>query len=126
LPASLARVHPRTGTPLGAILVHTAAAWGLAVGSSFLGALTASTLTRLMLYALTTASLIVMRRRGLSEQPAPLLLPGGMWVAMAATGLCVWLMTQADRAAWVSTLWCVVSGLVLWGLYTRNAGQKLV
>jgi len=121
LPAGLARVHPRTGTPLGAILVHTAAAWGLAVGSSFLGALTASTLTRLMLYALTTASLVAMRRRGLSEQPAPLLLPGGLFVAVAATGLCVSLMSHADWAAWTATLWCLGIGGVLCGFLGRRS-----
>ena len=99
LPAVLARVHGRSGTPLSAVLLHTGLAWALAVGSSFLGALTASTLTRLMLYALTTASVIAMRRRGLTAQPEPLELPGGMAVAWAATLLCLWLMTQADRAA---------------------------
>ena len=111
LPAWLAGVRARTGSPLAAVLVHTLLAWALAVGSSFLGALTASTLTRLMLYALTCASLLAMRRRGLSGQPNPLRLPGGAWIAVAATVLCVWLMTQADRTAWTSTLWVLAVGL---------------
>ena len=116
LPRVLAGIHPRFGTPGRAVLLHTALAWALAVASTFLGALTASTLTRLMLYGLTAASLVAMRRRGLSEQPRPLLLPGGMAVAIAATALCIWLMTQADRAAWVSALWCLGLGLAaaLW------------
>ncbi len=113
LPPLLARVHGRSRSPLAATLLHTALAWGLAVGSSFLGALTASTLTRLMLYAITTASLAAMRRRGLSEQPHPLVLPGGLWVAVAASALCVWLMTQADRAAWISALWCLALGVAV-------------
>ena len=113
LPPPLATLHRRSGAPLAAILLHTALAWSLAVGSSFLGALTASTLTRLMLYALTTASLVAMRRRGLSEQPHPLMLPGGLWMALAASALCVWLMTQADRGAWVSALCCLAFGLVV-------------
>ena len=110
LPAMLARVR-RSGVPLAAVLLHTGLAWALAVGSSFLGALTASTLTRLMLYALTAASVIVMRRRGLSAQPAPLTLPGGVAAAWAAALLCLWLMTQADRAAWVSALCCLGLGM---------------
>ncbi len=121
LPARLARIHPRSGTPLPAVLLHTALAWALAVASSFLGALTASTLTRLMLYALTAASLVAMRRRGLSEQPAPLLLPGGLWGGVGATMLCVWLMSQVDRAAWVATLWCLVVGLGVFLVGQRKA-----
>ncbi len=121
LPSALATVHPRFGTPAAAVLLHTALAWILAVASTFLGALTASTLTRLMLYGLTAASLLVLRRRGLSEQPAPLTLPGGGAIAVAATLLCVWLMTQADRAAWISALWCLGIGAVV-ALMSRQAG----
>jgi amino acid transporter len=103
-------VHPRFRTPGVSILAHTALAWALAVTSSFLGALTASTLTRLALYGLTAASLLVLRRRGLSEQPHPLLLPGGREIAVATCLLCVWLMSQSDRAAWVSTILCLSLG----------------
>jgi amino acid transporter len=110
LPAALASVHPRFRTPGVAILVHTALAWTLAVTSSFLGALTASTLTRLMLYGLTAASLLVLRRRSISEQPHPLLLPGGREIAAATCLLCVWLMLQSDRAAWLSTIACLLLG----------------
>jgi hypothetical protein len=39
-----------------------------------------------------------------------LLLPGGREIALAACMLCVWLMSQSDRAAWVSTIVCLVLG----------------
>ena len=120
LPRAFARIHPGTGTPLAAVLLHTAFAWALAVTSSFLGALTASTLTRLMLYALTAAALIAMRRRGLTEQPHPLMLPGGLWIATAATMLCLWLMTQADHAAWMSALSCIALGVVIGAAYAAR------
>jgi amino acid transporter len=110
LPAALASVHPRFRTPGVSILAHTALAWALAVTSSFLGALTASTLTRLMLYGLTAASLLVLRRRGLTTQPHPLLLPGGREIAVATCVLCVWLMLQSDRATWVSATACLILG----------------
>jgi amino acid transporter len=110
LPAALAAVHPRFRTPGVSILAHTTLAWALAVTSSFLGALTASTLTRLMLYGLTAASLLVLRRRGFTTQPHPLLLPGGREIAAATCLLCVWLMLQSDRAAWLSTIACLLLG----------------
>ena len=113
LPRWLAVVHPRFGTPFAAVLLHTGIAWALAVTSNFLGALTASTLTRLMLYALTAASLLQLRRRSLSEEPAPLLLPAGGAMAAASICLCIWLMIQSDRAAWVSTLWCLGLGAIV-------------
>jgi amino acid transporter len=117
LPPALARVHPRFGTPGAAVLLHTFIAWALAVTSSFLGALTASTLTRLMLYGLTTASVVALRRRGLSEQPNPLMLRGGETIALVATLLCLWLMTQSDAAAWVSALWCLALGAAVYAAY---------
>ena len=110
LPRWLAVVHPRFGTPFAAVLLHTGIAWALAVTSNFLGALTASTLTRLMLYALMAVSLLQLRRWDLSEQPAPLLLPGGRAIAVATICLCLWLMIQSDQAAWVSALWCLAFG----------------
>jgi amino acid transporter len=110
LPGGLAAIHSRFATPGNAVLLHTTLAWVLAVVSSFIGALTASTLTRLMLYALTAASLLVLRRDRLSEQPNPLLLPGGGGIAIAAIFLCIWLMLQADRAAWESALACLAIG----------------
>ncbi len=122
LPARLARLHGRSGSPLAATLLHTALAWGLAVGSSFLGALTASTLTRLMLYAMTAGSLVVLRRRGLSEQPHPLMLPGGLWMAVAAAALCAWLMLQADARAWASASCCLALGMGVL-LAFRRRGQ---
>jgi amino acid transporter len=114
LPQRLAAIHPRFATPGRAILLHTTLAWLLAIISSFIGALTASTLTRLMLYALTAASLLVLRRDGLSEQPNPLLLPGGGVTAVAAIFLCIWLALQSDRAAWESALACLaLAGVTL-------------
>ncbi len=110
LPAALAAVHPRFRTPGTAIIAHTLLAWALAVTSSFLGALTASTLTRLMLYGLTAASLLMLRRRNLSETPHPLLLPGGREIAIAACLLCAWLMSQSDRSAWTAALACLTLG----------------
>jgi amino acid transporter len=116
LPPVFATIHTRFATPGAAILLHTLIAWLLAVVSSFVGALTASTLTRLMVYALTAASLLALRRYRISEQPRPLALPAGGAIALAAIGLCMWLMLQADRAAWTASLGCLALGAVMLAL----------
>jgi amino acid transporter len=120
LPAPLARIHARFRTPATAVVVHTLIAWGLAVASSFLGALTASTLTRLMLYGLTAAAAFVLRRRGLTEKPDPLLLPGGSGIAVAALLLCLWLMLQSDGSAWMATSVCLLLGAGAWAGFARR------
>jgi amino acid transporter len=120
LPAPLARIHARFRTPATAVVVHTLIAWGLAVASSFLGALTASTLTRLMLYELTAAAAFVLRRRGLTDKPDPLLLPGGSGIAVAALLLCLWLMLQSDGSAWMATSVCLLLGAGAWAGFARR------
>jgi amino acid transporter len=124
LPSALARIHPLFATPGQAVLLHTALAWALAIGSNFLGALTASTLTRLMLFVLTTASAFTLRQRGISEQENPLILPGGGVIAVCAAVLCLWLMTQTDWFAWLSALLCLALGaLVLIARLTPSLTQ---
>ncbi len=61
-----------------------------------------------------------MRRRGIVGPGRPLMLPGGLWIAAASMLLCVWLMTQADRAAWVSSLWCLAAGLIVGVVFARR------
>ncbi len=114
LPPALARLDARAASPRAAVLAITALAWLLALGTSFLGSLAASTVVRLLLYALTSASLVRLRARGISHVSTPLLLPGGLAMAVAATLICLWLTTQESRAAWAMAAGCLaVGGLVL-------------
>jgi amino acid transporter len=124
VPHRLAGIHRRFATPAPAIILHTALAWLLAVASSFLGALTASTLTRLMLYALTAAAVFILRRRGLSEQPRPLNLPAGGAIAVAATLLCIWLMFRSDFYAWEAALGCIALGAGTFLAARRSEKEK--
>ncbi|MEJ0047337.1 MAG: APC family permease [Rhodospirillales bacterium] len=65
MPGALAALDARTHAPHRAVLVHTALAWGLALGSGFFAALSAATLTRLVFYAAIAASSVRLRRRGI-------------------------------------------------------------
>jgi basic amino acid/polyamine antiporter, APA family len=95
LPRAFAATHARFRTPHIAILVTAAAALALSLSGSFLGAVSLSTLARLVTYAATCAAVLVLRRRG-SRDAVAFVVPGG-WVtvalALAAIG---WLLTSVS------------------------------
>ena len=63
LPAFFARVHPRTRTPIGSILVTCSLAYLATVFSTFTGALVIATSTRILTYLVTCLALPVLRRQ---------------------------------------------------------------
>jgi len=126
LPSALAFVHPRFRTPVVAITAHSLVAWGLAVTSSFLSALSAATLTRLILYAATCGATIILRRRGFSDTERPLMLPGGITIAWMGLGACIWVLVEAGRNGIVGVVLALVPGAALgfgYALATRNRAR---
>jgi amino acid transporter len=81
LPRFLALVHPRFATPYVAILISAAVMMFLTLKSSFLAALTISTIARLVTYAATCAALPVLRHRA-GVPPASFKVPGGIVIAV--------------------------------------------
>lgn len=125
LPAAFAAIHPRFHTPHRAVLLTGATCWTLAVASTFLGALTATTFTRLLIYLGTCCAVLVLRRRGVSETPNPLLLPGGTAIAVAASLGCAWVMAQMTRTDAISLGLSILPGIVLAVAYRAGrAGKK--
>ncbi len=96
LPRLLGRIHPRFHTPHVAILLSAGVAGVLALSGSFIGALTISTLIRLITYGATCASLPVLRRRA-GNGSGGFRVPGGVTVAAAAFLMCVWLLSSSTR-----------------------------
>lgn len=93
LPAFLASVHQRFFTPYVAILITATLMLVLTLKSSFLEALTISTIARLVTYAVTCAALPVLRRR--KEVPVPMFkVRGGPIIAVAALILAAWLLVN--------------------------------
>jgi amino acid transporter len=117
LPGLLAAVHARFRTPYAAIILHSLAAWLLAVTSSFLSALAAATLTRLILYAANCAAVILLRRRGFSETDRPLMLSGGVAIAWAGLAACGWVIFEAGRGGFSGVVWALVPGAILGTAY---------
>ncbi len=112
LPDVLGRIHPRFRTPHVAIVVNSVAALALALPGTFAWAANLSVVTRLCIYVLVCASLLVLRRRRPEEAPG-FRLRGGPLVAAAGIGFCLWLLaTRSFAQVWLLLL-IMAAGLLL-------------
>jgi amino acid transporter len=112
LPQTLGRVHPRYRTPHVAIFVNSCAALALGLYGSFAAAATLAAIPRLIIFGLTCAALIVLRRR--SHTAPGFLLPAGPVFAGLGTLSCAWLLTtRSVEQAWILIV-LVAAGFVLW------------
>lgn len=93
LPAFIASVHRSFFTPYVAILLTAGLMLFLTLKSSFVAALTISTIARLITYGSTCIALPVFRRRAVA--PAAFHLPGGTIVALLSLVLIVWLLLHS-------------------------------
>lgn len=94
LPAFIGSVHRKFFTPYVAILITAALMLFLTLKSSFLAALTISTIARLITYGATCVALPVFRAR--PEVPRPVFrLPGGTIIAILSLLLIVWLLMNS-------------------------------
>jgi APA family basic amino acid/polyamine antiporter len=116
LPSVIAKVHRRFATPHIAILITAGIMLLLTLKSSFVAALTISTIARLVTYGATCLSLPVFRRR--KNAPAAVFrLRGGTIIAMLALLLAAWLLAnstwQEARAAAIAA----AVGLLIYFVY---------
>ena len=122
LPAFIGSIHRSFFTPYVSILITAALMLFLTLKSSFVAALTISTIARLVTYAATCIALPVFRAR--SETPAPAFrLPGGTVVAILSLLLIVWLLMNSTLAeAKVSAYAAAVGLLIYFGyrLYSKS------
>jgi basic amino acid/polyamine antiporter, APA family len=97
LPQVFATVHSKYRTPHIAVLFCAALVLGLTLSSSFVYLLTISTISRLLVFAVSCASLPQLRR--MSAVPAArFVLPGGLAVPCAALLLIIWLLASSSWA----------------------------
>lgn len=80
LPSIFGRVHSRFHTPAVAIVVTSLVALGLALFGNFVTLAASSAVSRLLVYAGTCASVLVLRRQG----PAAFTIPGGPVIPVVA------------------------------------------
>ncbi len=117
LPAVLGRTHKKYKTPFVSLFLTALIMLVLTVQSSFLTALTISTITRLIVYATTCAALPVFRWRTAAPK-AEFLAPLGIAASVLSLILTVWLLTNVDfRKEGLAILVIGAIGLVLYLVY---------
>jgi len=116
LPLFLARVHRRFFTPHVSIFITTVIMLILTLKSSFVAALTISTIARLVAYAVTCAALPVLRSRT-GAPAASFKLPGGTIIALAALILSAWLLMNSTLYEAIATTIAAVVGFLIYLSY---------
>lgn len=113
LPRVLSHTHARFRTPAAAILVTAVAAGIVAEFSTFISALTISTIVRLVAYVATCLALPALRRR--TDVPAPAFsIPAGWLVSAGAIALGIWLLSNTAWAELRIGAIAVIVGIVIY------------
>ncbi len=124
LPAVVGKIHGRFFTPYISILITAGLMLFLTLKSSFLEALTISTIARLVTYGATCLALPVFRTRR-ETQPALFRLPGGTVIAILSLLLIVWLLLNSTlKEAWAATVAAAV-GLAIYLAYWLYSHRKV-
>jgi len=116
LPAFVGRVHRKFFTPYVSILVTAGLMLFLTLKSSFVAALTISTIARLVTYGATCLALPVFRARHNAPR-AMFRLPGGTIVAILSMLLIIWLLLNATLAEVRATAIAAAAGLLIYLAY---------
>jgi amino acid transporter len=114
LPHALALTHPRFRTPYVAILLSAVIMLVLTLQGTFISALTISTVIRLLAYIATCLALPVLRQQA---GKAPFQAPAGVIVAIAATLLSVWLLSNSMWKDARAVVLSAALGLALYFVY---------
>lgn len=94
-PALLARLHPRFKTPALAITLYALVCWGMAASGTFLWLAALSSGTMIVLYGVTCAALI--RLRKLHPKMNAFRVPFGPALSVIAVAICIALLTGLTR-----------------------------
>jgi amino acid transporter len=123
LPQILARTHEKFKTPYVSLFVTAAVILVFTLQTSFYSALTIATITRLLVYATTCASLPVFRSRRDAPE-ARFLVPYGTVAAILSLILTAWLLTNVDfKKEGLAILIAAALGLLIYFAY-RLAGKR--
>jgi amino acid transporter len=124
LPRSLARLHPRWGTPWLAILVVYALTGAAALAGTFEELVLLSVVARLLQYVPTCLAVLVFRRGPRpGVGPPAFRLALGPVVPVAALGLCAWLLSTLGWPHLLAAGAAALCGLPCYFAARRAAGR---
>lgn len=123
LPTFLARIHPRFSTPHVSIIITVVLMLALTLKSSFVAALTISTIARLVAYAVTCAALPMLRKRE-GAPAAHFKLRGGPVIAAAALILSAWLLLNSARLEAIQAVIAAAIGFAIYLGYRIYRGAS--
>jgi len=123
VPKIIGATHEKFKTPYISLLLTAIAMLVLTIQSSFISALTISTITRLLVYATTCASLPVLRRK--TDAPeAKFIVPFGIIASILSLILTIWLLTNVDfKKEGLAILIAAATGLILYFAYRFFGGN---
>lgn len=119
LPHWFGHVHERFSTPDRSILLVGALTFILAVSGSFVWLAVASTLSRLLVYAVCIVALPFIRRE--MGAPGGFRLPGGLLLPGVGLALCLWAAAQSAADAWIFLAALMAVGVALYAFARRRA-----
>jgi amino acid transporter len=128
VPQLFAATSARFKTPYISLFLTAIIILIFTVQTSFLAALTISTITRLMVYATTCAALPVLRFKSNAPE-ARFHVPFGMFAAVASLILIAWLLLNVKPFEFINVAIVAVIGLILclaFGIYDKNKSKKLL
>ena len=128
LPQILAKTHSKFKTPYVSILLTAAVMLVFTIWSSFIAALTISTIARLIVYVTTCAALPILRQR--KDLPkAVFTAPFDVMASVLALGLTIWLLSYVDyKKEGLAVLILAAVGLAIYFVYKilGTNGKKAV
>lgn len=117
LPSFFGKVHAKFHTPATAIIITSLVALALALFGDFVTLAASSAVSRLLVYAGTCASVLVLRRQG----PAAFTIPGGPVVPVVALVISLAILGGATSLQLQVGGYALVAGAVLYAIARRSS-----
>jgi basic amino acid/polyamine antiporter, APA family len=117
LPGWFGTIHSKFHSPAHSIIFFGGISMAVALSGSFVKLAIASSLTRLIVYSVSIASLPFIKKNADPEVAASAFkLKGGYTIPVIALGLCIWMASHSSAESWKFVAGLLTVGLVLFGI----------